>query len=106
MLSHLSVLLFGHFDQLLLPGAHKHLDLSPSHGPKRTRDDEPVMPPQSLLLGEFGAESKTQCRVPRQDLQFQVRSLRANGQRLKCSTVTDESTEEGLAIDVDARLRS
>ena len=30
----------------------------------------------------------------------------ANGQQLKCLTVTDEFTKEGLAIDVDARLRS
>ena len=30
----------------------------------------------------------------------------ANGQRLKCLTVTDEFTKEGLAIDVGARLRS
>ena len=30
----------------------------------------------------------------------------ANGQRLKCLTVTDEFTKEGLAIDVDARIRS
>ncbi len=30
----------------------------------------------------------------------------ANGQRLKCLTVTDEFTKEGLAIEVDARLRS
>jgi hypothetical protein len=30
----------------------------------------------------------------------------ANGQRLKCLTVTDEFTKEGLAIDVGARFRS
>jgi len=30
----------------------------------------------------------------------------ANGQRLKCLTVTDEFTKEGLAIDVDSRIRS
>ena len=30
----------------------------------------------------------------------------ANGQRLKCLTVTDEFTKEGLAIDVDGRIRS
>jgi putative transposase len=30
----------------------------------------------------------------------------ANGQQLKCLTVTDEFTKEGLAIEVDARLRS
>ena len=30
----------------------------------------------------------------------------ANGQRLKCLTVTDEWTKEGLAIEVDGRLRS
>lgn len=30
----------------------------------------------------------------------------ANGQRLKCLTLTDEFTREGLAIDVDARIRS
>src|SRR5262249_58720831 len=30
----------------------------------------------------------------------------ANGQQLKCLTVTDEFTKEGLAIDVDARIRS
>ena len=30
----------------------------------------------------------------------------ANGQQVKCLTVTDEFTKEGLAIDVDARLRS
>ena len=30
----------------------------------------------------------------------------ANGQQLKCLTVTDEWTEEGLAIEVDGRLRS
>ena len=29
-----------------------------------------------------------------------------NDQQLKCLTVTDEFTKEGLAIDVDARLRS
>ena len=30
----------------------------------------------------------------------------ANGQQLKCLTVTDEWTKEGLAIEVDGRLRS
>jgi len=30
----------------------------------------------------------------------------ANGQQLKCLTVTDEFTKEGLAIDVEARIRS
>ncbi len=30
----------------------------------------------------------------------------ANGQRLKCLTVTDEFTKQGLAIDVDGRIRS
>src|SRR5262249_31213561 len=30
----------------------------------------------------------------------------ANGQRLKCLTLTDEFTREGLAIDVGARIRS
>jgi hypothetical protein len=30
----------------------------------------------------------------------------ANGQQLKCLTVTDGLTKEGLAIDVDARIRS
>ena len=30
----------------------------------------------------------------------------ANGQQLKCLTVTDEFTKEGLAIDVGARIRS
>ena len=30
----------------------------------------------------------------------------ANGQTLKCLTVTDEVTKEGLAIDVDGRIRS
>jgi len=30
----------------------------------------------------------------------------ANGQQLKCLTVTDEFTREGLAIDVDGRIRS
>ena len=30
----------------------------------------------------------------------------ANGQRLKCLTVTDEFTKEGLAIEVDGRIRS
>jgi putative transposase len=30
----------------------------------------------------------------------------ANGQQLKCLTVTDEYTKEGLAIDVDGRIRS
>jgi putative transposase len=30
----------------------------------------------------------------------------ANGQQLKCLTVTDEFTKEGLAIDVDSRIRS
>ena len=30
----------------------------------------------------------------------------ANGQKLKCLTVTDEWTKEGLAIEVDGRLRS
>ena len=30
----------------------------------------------------------------------------ANGQQLKCLTVIDEFTKEGLAIDVDGRIRS
>jgi putative transposase len=30
----------------------------------------------------------------------------ANGQKLKCLTVTDEWTREGLAIEVDGRIRS
>jgi len=30
----------------------------------------------------------------------------ANGQQLKCLTVTDEFTKEGLAINVDGRIRS
>jgi putative transposase len=30
----------------------------------------------------------------------------ANGQQLKCLTVTDEFTKEGLAIDVHGRIRS
>jgi putative transposase len=30
----------------------------------------------------------------------------ANGQQVKCLTVTDEFTKEGLAIDVDGRIRS
>jgi putative transposase len=30
----------------------------------------------------------------------------ANGQQLKCLTVTDEFTKQGLAIDVDAHIRS
>jgi putative transposase len=30
----------------------------------------------------------------------------ANGQQLKCLAVTDEFTKEGLAIDVDGRIRS
>jgi putative transposase len=30
----------------------------------------------------------------------------ANGHQLKCLTVTDEWTKEGLAIEVDGRLRS
>jgi putative transposase len=30
----------------------------------------------------------------------------ANGQKLKCLTVTDEFTKEGLAIEVDGRIRS
>jgi putative transposase len=30
----------------------------------------------------------------------------ANGQQLKCLTVTDEFTKEGLAVDVDGRIRS
>jgi putative transposase len=30
----------------------------------------------------------------------------ANGQQLKCLTVTDEFTKEGLAIEVDGRIRS
>jgi putative transposase len=30
----------------------------------------------------------------------------SNGQKLKCLTVTDEWTKEGLAIEVDGRLRS
>jgi hypothetical protein len=64
MLSHPAVLFFIPFDQLLLPGAYNHLDLSPSYGPKRTRDGEPVMPPQSLLLGESGAESKGNVASP------------------------------------------
>jgi putative transposase len=32
--------------------------------------------------------------------------LTPNGQQLKCLTVTDEFTKEGLAIDVDGRIRS
>jgi hypothetical protein len=58
MLSHPAVLLFIHFDQILLPGAHKHPDLSPH---MVTRPDEPVMPPQSLSLGESEVESN--CNV-------------------------------------------
>jgi putative transposase len=30
----------------------------------------------------------------------------ANGQQLKCLTITDEFTKEGLAIDVGGRIRS
>jgi putative transposase len=30
----------------------------------------------------------------------------ANGQKLKCLTITDEWTKEGLAIEVDGRIRS
>jgi putative transposase len=30
----------------------------------------------------------------------------ANGQQLKCPTVTDEWTKEGLAIEVGGRIRS
>jgi putative transposase len=30
----------------------------------------------------------------------------ANGQQLKCLTVADEFTKEGLAIEVDGRIRS
>jgi hypothetical protein len=30
----------------------------------------------------------------------------ANGQQLKCLTITDEWTKEGLAIEVDGRIRS
>jgi putative transposase len=30
----------------------------------------------------------------------------ANGQKLKCLTVSDEWTKEGLAIEVDGRIRS
>jgi putative transposase len=30
----------------------------------------------------------------------------ANGQQLKCLTVTDEFIKEGLAIDVDGHIRS
>ena len=30
----------------------------------------------------------------------------ANGQQLKCLTVTDEWTKQGLAIEVDGRIRS
>jgi hypothetical protein len=30
----------------------------------------------------------------------------ANGQQLRCLTVIDEFTKEGLAIDVDGRIRS
>jgi putative transposase len=30
----------------------------------------------------------------------------ANGQQLKCLTATDEWTKEGLAIEVDGRIRS
>ena len=30
----------------------------------------------------------------------------ASGQQLKCLTVTDEWTKEGLAIEVDGRIRS
>jgi putative transposase len=29
-----------------------------------------------------------------------------NGQQLKCLTVADEFTKEGLAIEVDGRIRS
>jgi hypothetical protein len=30
----------------------------------------------------------------------------ANGQQLKCLTITDEWTKEGLAIEIDGRIRS
>ena len=40
-----------------------------------------------------------QCR--RQGL-----DIGSNGQQLKCLTVTDEFTKEGLAIEVNRRLRS
>ena len=38
-------------------------------------------------------------------LRLRVRPC-ASGQQLKCLTVTDEFTKEGLAIDVDGRIRS
>jgi hypothetical protein len=38
-------------------------------------------------------------------LRLRVRPMR-QGQQLKCLTVTDEFTKEGLAIDVDGRTRS
>jgi hypothetical protein len=33
-------------------------------------------------------------------------TIAPNGKKLKCLTVTDEFTKEGLAIDVDGRIRS
>ena len=35
-----------------------------------------------------------------------VHDWRANGQKIECLTVTDEFTKEGLAIEVDGRIRS
>ncbi len=42
---------------------------------------------------------------PGMELRLRVR-LVPNGQQLKCLTVTDEWTAEGLAIEVDGRIRS
>jgi hypothetical protein len=57
-----------------------------------------------------GGERPTQAagadrREPGLVLRLRVRRC-ANGQQLKCLTVTDEWTREGLAIEVDGRIRS
>jgi hypothetical protein len=55
MLLHLAVLLFPCGD---LIGAHKYSAPSPDTSPKHAPNCEPVMPPQSFSLGEFGADSR------------------------------------------------
>jgi putative transposase len=51
------------------------------------------------------AAENADCRQPGVVYDF-VFDACANGQKLKCLTVTDEFTHEGLAIEVDGRIRS
>ena len=51
------------------------------------------------------APERADGRQPGVDYDF-VFDWCANGQQLKCLTVTDEWTKEGLAIEVDGRIRS